>query len=312
MNRPALILSLIVLVSAAASAEEAKVVMKTNDFQVTTVDFENYLLAQGYDDERKANALAREGAVAQVFENFYLLRSLAADGARNDAIDKDQVEWMVANYRDKLLMERQVELLVEKAMADVDLETLAQEEYKATKERYQRPEEVGAAHILISFSERSEEEAQEIADTVMAKIEAGDDFGELAKEYSDDEGSAVKGGSLGYFTRGRMVKPFEEAAFALKDGKPGDISPLIKSRFGFHIIQLEGYKPGGQKTFEQSKFQVMKLVEGRTRTAKQREVMAGVQQEASDRGLEVDLQLLDSLVAKYAPKDAATKEAGAE
>lgn len=277
--------------------------MKTNDFKVTTEDFENYLIAQGFDDARKARALAREGAVAQVFENFYLLRSLAADGARNEAIDKDQVEWMVANYRDKLLMERQLELEVEKLMAGVDLEKLAREEYEATKEQYQRPEELGAAHILISLSERSEEEAEEIARTVLEKLEAGEDFGELAQEYSDDEGTRGKGGSLGYFARGRMVKPFEEAAFALKDGEVGDISPLVKSRFGFHIIKLEGYKPGGQRSFEESKFQVMKLVEGRTRTTKQREVMTRVQEEASERGLEVDVKLLDSLVAKYAPDE---------
>ncbi|NND66519.1 MAG: hypothetical protein HKN19_02930 [Halioglobus sp.] len=286
--------------------------MTTNDFQVTTGDFEHYLLAQGFDDERKARALSREGAVAQVFENFYLLRSLAADGARNEAIDKDQVEWMVANYRDKLLMERQLELEVAAAMEEVDLESLAREEYKANKEQYQSPEEVGAAHILISLSERSEEEAQEIANTVMEKLEAGEDFGKLAQEYSDDEGTKVKDGSLGYFTRGRMVKPFEEAAFALKDGEVGDISPLIKSRFGFHVIKLEGYKPGGQRSFEEAKPRILKLVEGRTRTAKQREIMTEIQADASERGLQVDLELLDSLVAKYAPEDLPTEAVEAE
>ncbi len=184
--------------------------MKTKDFQVTTADFDNYLDAQGFDEKAKATALAREGAVAQVFENFYLLRSLAADGARNEAIDKEQVEWMVANYRDKILMERQLELKVNKAMETVDLETLAEEEYKANKPQYERPEEVKASHILISLSDRTEEEAEAIANTVMEKLEAGEDFKALVMEYSDDEGSKVRDGGLGYFTRGRMVKPFEE------------------------------------------------------------------------------------------------------
>ena len=308
MNRPALILSFVFLFGSVAVADE-KVVMKTNDFQVTTTDFDNYLAAQGFDDKAKATALAREGAVAQVFENFYLLRSLAADGARNEQIDKDQVEWMAANYRDKLLMERQLALQVEKAMESVDLETLAREEYTANKDQYQRPEELKASHILISFSDRTEEEAQEIANTVMAKLESGEDFAELVHQYSDDQGSKVRDGGLGYFSRGRMVKPFEDAAFALKDGKEGDLSPLVKSRFGFHIIKFEGYRPGGVRSFEQSKDQVMKLVEGRARQAKQREIMTAVQADASKRGLEVDLELLDSLVAEYAPKDAA-KAAG--
>ncbi len=303
MNRPALILSLVVLFSTVAVADE-KVVMKTKDFQVTTTDFDNYLDAQGFDEKAKATALAREGAVAQVFENFYLLRSLAADGARNKAIDKEQVEWMVANYRDKILMERQLELKVNKAMETVDLETLAEEEYKANKPQYERPEEVKASHILISLSDRTEEEAEAIANTVMEKLEAGEDFKALVMEYSDDEGSKVRDGGLGYFTRGRMVKPFEDAAFALKDGEVGDLSPLIKSRFGYHIIKFEGYKPAGVRKFEVVKPQIMTQVEARARQAKQREIMTAVQAEAPERGLEVDLELLDSIVAEYAPEDA--------
>ena len=182
-------------------------------------------------------------------------------------------------------------------METVDLETLAEEEYKANKPQYERPEEVKASHILISLSDRTEEEAEAIANTVMEKLEAGEDFKSLVMEYSDDEGSKVRDGGLGYFTRGRMVKPFEDAAFALKDGEVGDLSPLIKSRFGYHIIKFEGYKPAGIRKFEAVKPQIMTQVEARARQAKQREIMTAVQAEAPERGLEVDLELLDSIVA---------------
>lgn len=302
MNRTALILSFVALFSSAVIAEE-KVVMTTNDFQVTTTDFDNYLKAQGLEGEKKERALAREGAVEQVFENFYLVRSLAAEGARNEAIDKDEVEWMVANFRDRLLMERQLELEVEKEMADVDWDALALEEYKATKDQYKREEEITAAHILISSSERTEEEAEKIANTVMEKIAKGEDFAKLAEEYSDDKGSAARGGSLGSFGRGRMVPTFEEAAFAMKDSEVGDVSPLVKSRFGFHIIQFQGYTPGGERTFEEAKFRVMKVVKGRTKQAKQREVMQRYQSGAAERGLKVDLEVLKALVAQYAPAE---------
>jgi len=90
-------------------------------------------------------------------------------------------------------------------------------------------EQVWARHILVSDSA--------VASTIIDRLNAGDDFGALARELSEDTGSAVNGGDLGWFGKGAMVAEFETAAFALE--KPGDITPApIKSQFGYHIIQL--------------------------------------------------------------------------
>ncbi len=105
-------------------------------------------------------------------------------------------------------------------------------------------EEVHARHILISFSTatnngaptgRTPEMALARAISITQQLQKGADFAELAKKYSDDPGSKDKGGDLGWFPRGIMVKAFEDAAFSLK---PGEISDPVKTQYGFHIIQV--------------------------------------------------------------------------
>lgn len=100
-------------------------------------------------------------------------------------------------------------------------------------------DELHALHILVAFGPRAklkkEEDAKSAADDLLAKIRAGADFGELAKANSDDPGSAQRGGDLGWFGRRAMVKPFEDAAFALS---PGQVSDVVKTSFGFHIIKV--------------------------------------------------------------------------
>jgi parvulin-like peptidyl-prolyl isomerase len=83
------------------------------------------------------------------------------------------------------------------------------------------------------YIERSKEEAQAFAEELEKQAKAGDDFGKLASEHSDDPGSAAKGGSLGTFGRNQMVKEFADTAFALKIG---EVSGVVESPFGFHII----------------------------------------------------------------------------
>ncbi len=110
--------------------------------------------------------------------------------------------------------------------------------YDGHKERYQQAEERRASHILVGAEKLGKDKAKARAEELLKEVRknpAG--FAELAKKNSDDPGSAAKGGDLGFFGRGMMVKPFEDAAFALKDG---EISGIVESDFGFHIIRLTG------------------------------------------------------------------------
>ena len=112
--------------------------------------------------------------------------------------------------------------------------------YTAHPERFALAEQVHARHILIAGKDAS---ARTQAEEVLKQLRAGSDFAELAKKYSADKGSAARGGDLGYFPRGKMVAEFEQAAFALKDGQ---VSDLVPSQFGLHIIQVLGSKPASE------------------------------------------------------------------
>ena len=125
--------------------------------------------------------------------------------------------------------------------------------YEANLARYGEPEQRRASHILVSVKNGAGEEekrkARDRAQGILAQLrKSPDKFAELAKKESGDSGSAAKGGDLGFFSRGMMVRPFEDAAFRLKLGQ---ISDLVESDFGFHIIKLTGIKPGKMKTLEQ-------------------------------------------------------------
>jgi len=119
----------------------------------------------------------------------------------------------------------------------------AKDYYESHPQSFKQPEQVRASHILIKIDPQADEsqraEARKKIEEIKHKLHEGEDFATLAKEFSQGP-SGAKGGDLGYFRRGEMVKPFEEAAFALK---PGEVSDPVESRFGYHLIKLMDRKP---------------------------------------------------------------------
>jgi peptidyl-prolyl cis-trans isomerase D len=111
-----------------------------------------------------------------------------------------------------------------------------EDEIQAEWKRQGREENVEASHILFKVDDPAKEgEIKAKAEAVLKRAKAGEDFAELARKNSEDTGSATQGGSLGTFGRGRMDKDFEDVAFSLK---PGDISGVVRTQFGFHIIKV--------------------------------------------------------------------------
>jgi peptidyl-prolyl cis-trans isomerase C len=125
--------------------------------------------------------------------------------------------------------------------------------YDSNLASFKKSEQVRASHILIKVDPGADEakkaEARTKIESLQAKLKNGEDFGALAKEYSEGP-SGPKGGDLGFFGRGQMVKPFEEVAFSMK---PGQVSGMVETRFGYHLIMVTERTPESTLSYEEVK-----------------------------------------------------------
>ncbi|MFP4531232.1 MAG: peptidylprolyl isomerase [Desulfobacterales bacterium] len=133
--------------------------------------------------------------------------------------------------------------------------------YENNPDQFETPDQVKARHILIKTDEEADEAEKEAArqkiQELEKQIEGGEKFSEVAKEESECP-SSERGGDLGYFSKGQMVKPFEEAAFSLS---VGDVSDIVETRFGYHLIKAEDKKEASKKTFDEVKDQIKEQLE---------------------------------------------------
>jgi len=136
--------------------------------------------------------------------------------------------------------------------------------YDKNKAQMQAPERVHVRHILIGTGEKAspadKQKARQKAEDVLKRLQAGEDFAKLAQENSDDPGSKIRGGDLGWLVKGQNVPPaFEKAAFALT--KPNELSPVVESPFGYHVIQFVERQASGPIPYEQVKPRIAQLLQ---------------------------------------------------
>ena len=193
-------------------------------------------------------------------------------------------------------------------ISDADLKTY----YEQNAQRLGTPEERRASHILIASpktapaAERAKAAAK--AAELLAQVKkAPDTFADVARKNSQDPGSAPNGGDLDFFARGSMVKPFEDAAFAMKKG---DISDVVESDFGYHIIKLTDIKAGKQRSFEEMKPELeaeMKKQQAQKKFAETAEIFTNAVYEQSDalkplaERLKLDLKTAANVTRQPAP-----------
>lgn len=200
--------------------------------------------------------------LSQVGKKNYLERmitkKLLLREAKKEGIEKEkEFQERLSELREQLLIEM---LLKKKITTDFRIDDAELKKYyEAHKEEFKRPPEINTRHILL----KTEEEARQIQEKLMK----GEDFVELAKKYSIDPAAKVTGGELGYHPRGSLVPEYEEEAFKLK--KVGQISGIVKSRFGYHLIRLEGIKPPSYAKFDE----VKELIRQRMIQEKQGEIL---------------------------------------
>jgi peptidyl-prolyl cis-trans isomerase D len=240
------------------------------------------LMAQGMSSEMFAQSLRQDLAMRQVLQGIgttAVAPKAVVDPSLDALLQRRQVEYQVfdaAAYRNKVNpSDADIEAFYQANQAlfrtpeqarieyvVLDLQTLqkslsASEDelrryYAENASRYTAAEERRASHILIKADKdmpaAERQKARAKADELLEQLrKSPGQFAELAKKNSDDPGSAERGGDLDYFGRGAMVKPFEDAVFVMKSG---EISNVVESDFGFHIIQLTGQRGGEKKSFD--------------------------------------------------------------
>ena len=184
-------------------------------------------LASIPEDKRKA-----------VLLRYLIDTQLLANAAKDTKLDQEPIFKMRAKYyQRRALRDTYFERNVRNAVTDAEAKKVYDEHFGKAKPQ----EEVRARHILVD----SEDDAKEIVE----QLARGDEFADLAKEKSKGP-SKTRGGDLGYFTKGRMVKEFETAAFALEKG---EVSEPVKSKFGWHVIKVEDKRMKPQPSFESLK-----------------------------------------------------------
>jgi peptidyl-prolyl cis-trans isomerase D len=157
-----------------------------------------------------------------------------------------------------------------------------QRSYEDNNEQYSTPEQVRASHILLKTDGKDEAAVKKEAEELLAKVKGGADFAGLATKHSQDETSAKKGGDLDYFNRGQMVPEFDSVAFSMA---PGQISGLVKSQFGYHIIKVTDKKAASTKPLDEVRPQIEDQLKWERAQAEAQRVsddVAGKLKQASD------------------------------
>ncbi len=204
-------------------------------------------------DEARKRLFAEPNALASAATNLYVRRVLAQRARDEGLQDQELIAINLRLLEERVLSDAYMAKVARAAVPDdATLEKLAATEYKAFPERFERPEQVHVRHILIVPA--NDPSARQNAESLLAELKAGGDFAKLALKYSADAPSAGKGGDLGYIVRGKTVAPFEAAAFALKE--KGQLSDIVETQYGYHIIRLEDRLDKAPQSFDDVKGQL--------------------------------------------------------
>jgi len=182
----------------------------------------------------------------------YANQATPDDAALKTYYDAHKFEYMTPETVDLRYVEISLSQLASKvSVDDAQLKTYYDEQKVKTPERFTEPEQRRVSHILLPVANPKDDAAVKAkAEGILKRVQAGEDFSALAKEFSQDPGSAQQGGDLGWSERKAWVAPFADAAYSMK---VDEIQGPVKTQFGYHILKLAGIRPATVKTFEQAK-----------------------------------------------------------
>lgn len=215
----------------------------------------------------------------QFVENLVLNELLFSEGQRLGYDKDDEIDRQVNDLRRRLVVQR----VVREFQKPPEITDEQAKAYYDDNPNLYSTTQIRASHILV----KDEAAAKEILDQVKADPSK---FADIAKEKSTDKTSGAKGGDLGMFAQGRMVPEFERAAFALK---PNEISDIVKTQYGFHVIMVTDRKEGERRPFDQVKDQIKATLRNKAIQDQQEKRYADLKQNAN---VKIDDKVLEKLV----------------
>jgi parvulin-like peptidyl-prolyl isomerase len=227
-------------------AENDDVIAKIGNKKITVSDLNRVI---SYYDSERQKAIEKHPQLKEQVLRQMVHCIVVSERAKKEGFDKrpdvkENLEFFLNNALAYEYLQKEVAGKV--TVSEDEMKTY----YETNQDKFMTPEAVRARHILIRADRTASEEDKKKAEDILKRIKAGEDFAKLASDLSDDPGSKPRGGDPGFFQRGRMVKPFEEAAFALK---PGEVSGIVESPFGYHIIKVEERKESALEPYDQVK-----------------------------------------------------------
>lgn len=286
----AAIITAFVLASPTAYGQETEIIKDpvalVNGVKITNNEYErelNFYLQQTSQQGRQVPEYMMPKIKSEILDNLIDRELLYQESRKNNIdINSEQIDQQLKDIKARFPSQAEFEkVIAQMELSETDLKsqiernmaireliesqvtqkiTITDEETKAyydsNPKLFNKPEQIKASHILIKVDANATDTQKAQARIEIVKIQQklknGEDFATLAKEYSQGP-SNVKGGDLGYFGRGQMVKPFEDAAFALK---PNEVSEIVETRFGYHLIKVVDKQPETTMAYAEVKDQL--------------------------------------------------------
>lgn len=305
------LVSLILLsLSLAAAAQDSDLVRNNPELlaargsgEVTLGNFEARV--HRIPPEMRFPTIRNRGRFEEILNKLLIDAQLAAEatskGFHEDPVVRERLELAMREELARAWIEHQVD-----EGGNVDYTAMAREEWMLNRDKYVTPETIDVAHILVSTSERSTEEAESLAQEIYAELQASPErFTELAETRSEDAGSAARGGTYVGVKRGDMVAPFENVAFSLEIN---EISEPVQTDYGFHVIRLDAVNPPEQMSFEAVRLQLETQARELHRERQRRAYLQPLYAE----DIEVTPQSVENAVGRALGEEFLAREAGGE